>query len=169
VGKRWSWVAWSMLLVYVVSMVSGTILAVANGTFQQDATNQVALLLGFSAFMVVGALIVAHRPGNAIGWIFSAIALLAFTGQLASEYTAYAYVTRPGSLPGAILAAWYASWSWFVVVALALVFTPLLFPTGRPLSPRWRLVAWLAGAVATAAGAVPPAEVRCRGRSRPDP
>jgi hypothetical protein len=150
VGKRWSWVAWSMLLVYVVSMVSGTILAVANGTFQQDATNQVALLLGFSAFMVVGALIVAHRPGNAIGWIFSAIALLAFTGQLASEYTAYAYVTRPGSLPGAILAAWYASWSWFVVVALALVFTPLLFPTGRPLSPRWRLVAWLAGAAAAA-------------------
>jgi hypothetical protein len=30
--------------------------------------------------MVVGALIVAHRPGNAIGWMFSAIALLAFTG-----------------------------------------------------------------------------------------
>jgi hypothetical protein len=31
------------------------------------------------------ALVVAHRPGNAIGWIFSAIALLAFTGQLATE------------------------------------------------------------------------------------
>jgi hypothetical protein len=52
--------------------------------------------VGFSAFMVVGALVVAHRPGNAIGWIFSAIALLAFTGQLASEYTNYAYVTHPG-------------------------------------------------------------------------
>jgi hypothetical protein len=108
------------------------------------------LFVGFGAFMGVGALIVAHRPGNAIGWIFSAIALLAFTGQLASEYAAYAYLTRPGSLPGAILAAWYGSWSWFVVVALALIFTPLLFPTGGLLSPRWRPVAWLAGA-ATAA------------------
>jgi hypothetical protein len=38
----------------------------------------------------------------------------------------------------------------FPTIALALIFTPLLFPTGRLLSPRWRPVAWLAGA-ATAA------------------
>jgi hypothetical protein len=138
--------AWSMLAVFIVSMVLATILAVANGTFQQDAANQVVLYLGFSAFMVVGALIVAHRPGNAIGWIFSAIALLAFTGQLASQYAIYTYATRPGSLPGAILAAWYGSWPWYLVLALSLVFTPLLFPTSRLLSPRWRPVAWLAGA-----------------------
>jgi hypothetical protein len=145
-----SWVAWSMLAVYTVSLVFGTSLAVANSTFQQDAANHAMLFVGFSAFMVVGALIVAHRPGNANGWIFSAIALLAFTGQLASEYAAYAYVTRPGSLPGAVLAAWYASWPWYVVVALALLFTPLLFPTGRLLSPRWRPVAWLAAVVTVA-------------------
>jgi hypothetical protein len=150
VGKRWTWVAWSRLAVFVVSLVVGLILAVANGTIQQDPTDQVMLFVGFSAFMGVGALIVAHRPGNAIGWIFSAIALLAFTGQLASEYAAYAYVTRPGSLPGAVLAAWYASWPWYVVVALALLFTPLLFPTGRLLSPRWRPVAWLAAVVTVA-------------------
>jgi hypothetical protein len=148
VGKRWSWVAWLMLAVFVVSLVAGLILAVANGTFQQDAGNQVLLFAGFSAFMIVGALIVAHRPGNAIGWIFSAIALLAFTGQLAGQYAIYAYVTRPGSLPGATLAAWYASWPWFLVLALSLVFTPLLFPTGRLLSPRWRPVAWLVGVIA---------------------
>jgi hypothetical protein len=147
---RWAWVAWSMLAVFIVSMVFGIILAVANGTFQQDAANQVMLFVGFSAFMVVGARIVAHRPSNAIGWIFSAIALLAFTGQLASEYATHAYVTRPGSLPGAILAAWYASWVWFLVVALALVFTPLLFPTGRLLSPGWRPAAWLAGVMTVA-------------------
>jgi hypothetical protein len=103
-------------------------------------------LLGFSAFMVVGALVVAHRPDNAIGWIFSAIALLAVTGQLAGQYAVYAYATRAGSLPGAILAGWYGSWPWWLVLTLALVFTPLLFPTGRLLSPRWRPVAWLAGA-----------------------
>src|SRR5215218_5627297 len=134
-----------MLAVFVVSMVFAAILAVANGTFQQDAGNQVLLFVGFSAFMIVGALIVAHRPGNAIGWIFSAIALLAFTGQLASQYAIYAYAPRPGSLPGATLAAWYGSWQWWLILALTLIFTPLLFPTGRLLSPRWRPVAWLAG------------------------
>ena len=144
-GKRWTWVAWSMLAVYLVSMVAGIILSVANGTFQPDAAGQVGLALGFSAFMVVGALIVAHRPSNAIGWMFSAIGLLAFTALLAVEYATYAYVTRPGSLPGAILAAWYGSWPWYPAIALALIFTPLLFPTGRLLSPRWRPVAWLAG------------------------
>jgi hypothetical protein len=146
VDKRWSWVAWSMLAVFPISLVAALILAVANETLQQDATNQAMLFVGFSAFMVVGALIVAHRPDNTIGWIFSAIALLAFTGQLAGQYAIYAYVTRPGSLPGATLAAWYGSWPWWLVLALTLVFTPLLFPTGRLLSPRWGPVAWLAGA-----------------------
>jgi hypothetical protein len=150
VGKRWTWVAWSLLVVFVLTMILAVILEVANGTFQHDAANQTLLFLGFGAFMAVGALVVAHRPDNAIGWIFSAIALVAFTGQLANEYATYAYATRSGSLPGAILAAWYASWPWWLVLALALVFTPLLFPTGRLLSPRWRPVAWLAGA-ATAA------------------
>ena len=90
-GKRWTWVAWSMSVVYVVGLLLGTILAVANGTFQRDAASQIMLGLGFTAFMAVGALIVAYRPSNAIGWVFSAIALLAFTGQLASEYAIYAY------------------------------------------------------------------------------
>ena len=98
-GKRWAWVAWSMLAVYLVSMVAGIILSVVNGTFQPDAAGQVGLALGFSAFMIVGALIVAHRPSNAIGWMFSAIGLLAFTALLAVEYATYAYVARPGRCP----------------------------------------------------------------------
>jgi hypothetical protein len=147
VGKRWTLVAWSMLAVFAVSLVAGLPLAVANGTFQQDAGNQALLVLGFSAFMVVGALVVAHRPGNAIGWIFSASALLAVTGQTAGQWAVYGYVTRPGSLPGVTLALWYGSSPWFLVLALTLILTPLLFPAGRLLSPRWRPVAWLTAAV----------------------
>jgi hypothetical protein len=97
--------------------------------------------------MVVGALIVAHRPSNAIGWIFTAIGLLAATGSPAGEYVTYAYWTRSGSLPGAILVAWaMLGGSWYLTIALALVFTLMLFPTSHLLSPRWRPVAWLAGA-----------------------
>jgi hypothetical protein len=117
---------------------------------QEEPGFIVALGVAFTAFMVVGAVIVAHRPRNAIGWIFSAIGLLAATGMLAMEYAAYAYVTRPGSLPGAILAAWY-NWWWDPMLGLILVFTPLLFPTGRLLSARWRPVAVVA---AVAGGAI---------------
>jgi hypothetical protein len=149
VGTRSAKVAWSLLAIFTVSMGAGVPLGVANGIFQQDPAQQAALLLAFTAFMVVGAVVVTHRPGNAIGWIFSAIGLLAGTGVFAWQYAEYAYTTKGGSLPGAILGAWYNNWAWYPTIILAAVFTPLLFPTGRLLSPRWRPVALLA-AITTA-------------------
>ena len=144
--RGWTWVAWSMVVIFVAGYGVGVPLSVANGKFGQDSS----LLLAFAAFMVVGAIIVAHRPGNAVGWIFSAIGLLTAIGVLATEYAAYASRTRPGSPPGMVLAAWYSSWWWFPTLVLVLVFTPLVFPTGRLLSTRWRPVAVVA-AVGTAA------------------
>jgi hypothetical protein len=136
-----------MLAAWTASVAALVVLSAANGSFQRESlANTFGLLLAFAAFMGVGALIVANRPGNAIGWVFSAIALLAVTGALAEEYAGYAVRTRPGVLPGGVLAGWYAGWAWYPTVALALVFTPLLFPDGRPPSPPWRLVAWLTGA-----------------------
>jgi MFS family permease len=147
VHKRSTWVAWSMLAIYLVEWILQSLLSAANGNLSLDG---LALLLAFTAFMVMGALIVAHQPRNAIGWIFSAIGLLTATGGLAQEYAEYAYITRPGSLPGAILAVWYSLWWWYPTLFLVLVFTLFLFPTGRLLSRRWRPVFWLA-ATTTAA------------------
>jgi hypothetical protein len=145
VRKRSAWVAWSMLAVFVASYGIGVPLAVARGhLLEVDST----FLLAFAAFMAVGAVIVAHRPGNAVGWIFSAIGLLTATGMLAGEYAARADLGRPAALPGGILAAWYSSWFWYPTLALVLVFTLLLFPTGRLLSAAWRPVA-VAAAAAT--------------------
>jgi hypothetical protein len=150
VGNRSRRVAWSMLALYAVGFAAAP-LSVANGNFQRDPGLNLALVLAFTAFMVVGAVIVAHRPGNLVGWIFSAIGLLAATGVLAMEYAEYALVTRPGSLPGGTLAAWF-QWWWLPMLGLVLVFTLLLFPTGRLPSARWRPVAVLgaAGIVAVA-------------------
>jgi hypothetical protein len=145
VSRRGTWVAGSMLAIFVAGYAVGVPLSVANGKFQQDSS----LLLAFAAFMVVGAVIVAHRPGNAVGWIFSAIGLLTATGVVAAEYAAYVSRTRSGSAPGMVLATAYNSWWWYPTLALVLVFTPLLFPAGRLLSARWRPVA-VAAAVGTA-------------------
>jgi hypothetical protein len=104
VRRRSAWVAWFILAVFAVSLVALGALSVANGSFPQEPlADTLALLLAFTVFMVVGALIVAHRPGNAIGWLFSASPLLAVTGAQAAEYAVYAFLTRPGWLPGAIV------------------------------------------------------------------
>jgi hypothetical protein len=147
VRKRWTWMAWSMLAIYVVGVGLGMPLMAANGEFQRDPGGQASLILALTAFMVVGAVIVAHRPGNAIGWIFSAIGLLTGTGFFAWQYAEYAYITRGGRLPGALLSAWYNNWWWFPTLILATIVTVLVFPTGRLLSPRWRPVAWLTAAI----------------------
>ena len=62
-GRRSTWVAWAMVGIFVTCHGVGFPLSVANGNFEQDSS----LLLAFAAFMVVGAVIVAHRPGNAVG------------------------------------------------------------------------------------------------------
>jgi hypothetical protein len=108
VGRRWTWVAWSMLAVFIVSMILWIILGVANDGFVLNGP--VAIPLAYTAFMVVGALIVARRPGNTMGWLFSALGLLAAVNFLALEYAKFAYYTRPGPWPGAIVAAWWSAW-----------------------------------------------------------
>ena len=146
-----------MLAVFIVSMVFWIILGVANGGFV--LYGPVAMPLAYTAFMVVGALIVAHRPGNAMGWLFSALGLLAAIMFLALEYATFAYYTRPGPWPGAIVAAWLSAWAVIPLSGLTVTFTLLLFPSGRLLSPRWRVVAWLAAmdlAAVTAVAALGP-------------
>jgi hypothetical protein len=149
-GRRWTVVAWSMLAIYVASVGIGYFLMVRNSIFQDAPASQAGLLLTFTAFMVVGAIIVARRPDNTIGWIFSAIGLLVGTGIPAWQYAVYAYATRGGALPGAILGAWYTPLWFYSAISLGFLFTPLLFPTGRLLSPRWRPIAVLAAATTTA-------------------
>lgn len=50
---------------------------------------------------------------------------------------------RPDAL--AVFGAWCANWFWFVMLALALVYLPMLFPDGRLLSRRWLPVAVIGG------------------------
>jgi signal transduction histidine kinase len=106
------------------------------------------LAVSTAAIAVVGALIVARNPGNAVGLSFVWLAL-SFTVTIAlSLYAAHALVYAPGSLPAATLAAWVQSWL-SVSGAPAIVLVFLLFPNGRPPSSRWRPVLW-----ATAVSAV---------------
>ena len=94
------------------------------------------------AYPVVGALILVHRPGNAVGWIVGAIGFFPVVGSLAQEYSERAYVRHETTWPLLHPAQWLSNWYYYVIIgSLPLLF--LLYPDGRPLSRRWRPMVWL--------------------------
>src|SRR5215210_4100724 len=109
--------------------------------FRRDPAGFIGFICAFGAFGLVGALIIWQRPGNTLGWILSTIGLLAAWGASADTYTDLA--RDEGLLY--LVSVWISLWYWFPLIALTLIFTPLLFPDGKPPSPRWRFVVWGAG------------------------
>jgi hypothetical protein len=138
------WVAWATLATYWGLVVASFLLRAINDP-TTDLGGAVLTRLGWGAYPTVGAVIVARRPRNPVGWLCCAVGLLlgpAFFGQ---DYAWYALVHEPGSLPGGLAMAWLGQWPWRVVLGL-LSFLLLLFPSGRLVSARWRPVAWAAAA-----------------------
>jgi hypothetical protein len=123
-----------------------------------DNVAGVMLGVGFGAFAVVGALLVVRRPANAIGWILAAIGLMVSIFNAVGGYATYVMATRGRPDALAVLGAWVANCYWFLMLALALIYLPMLFPDGRLLSRRWLPVAVL-GAIAALGFVLPRALV----------
>jgi two-component system NarL family sensor kinase len=100
------------------------------------------ILVNVLAYSTLGALIVTRQPKNRVGWLFCAIGLFAIAALFSAYYALYTLWVQPGSLPGGLVAAWVQNWIWVVSSGLLVVFLPLLYPNGRLLSRRWRLVGW---------------------------
>ncbi|MGH9185380.1 MAG: histidine kinase [Acidimicrobiales bacterium] len=100
------------------------------------------IIAAIASALIVGTALTMRRPDHPVGWLFLALGgSMALSGPIDS-YATYGAVARPGSLPGADAVAYIgdaAFLPWLVIVALVLHLTP----TGRALSPRWRLVARL--------------------------
>jgi signal transduction histidine kinase len=95
---------------------------------------------------VVGFVLASRRPANRLGWLFLGAGLGLGLSFFSTQYAQHALVAVPGSWPAGRSVAWFANWIWAIPYAL-LAFVFLLFPTGRLLSPRWRVAAWsVAGA-----------------------
>lgn len=111
---------------------------------------KIALVSAFLVYLVAGLVILSRRPGNALSWVLITIGLLATIGAMTDEYAAFGLADGGDRRTGAVLAAWVTQWWWLPTISLVLIFVPLLFPTGRPPSPRWRWVVWLAAGTVTA-------------------
>lgn len=151
------WALWSLYLV-----LTGVALAIQSVVGWQFAA---AFVIG-EAFVVLvfattGLVVLLRQPANRIAWIFLLMPLGVTIERAAGAY-ALAYVAgQPDTLPE-MLAVWCAG-SWIpsgLSILLMFGYMPLLFPDGRPPSPRWRVllyvlpVMWLlqAAAVGTRPG-----------------
>jgi hypothetical protein len=94
------------------------------------------LMVSLLVYVAVGLLLVLKLPHQPVGWLLLGAGAFLQLGTAAGAYGWAAFVRWPGTLPlGEIVLL--ISWAW--IPALGCLFTAvMLFPTGRPPSPRWR-------------------------------
>jgi hypothetical protein len=128
--------AWSLCTAAILLLLAGAALSVGVGDFLLP---DVFLGLAVVVLAVMGALVASRRPANVIGWLFCGAATMLAAGAAARGYAGYALLGEPGSLPGGEVAAWLDSWLFLPPLFGLPPLLFLLFPSGRPLTPRWRV------------------------------
>jgi hypothetical protein len=136
---------WLIVPLYVAGICTSYLLERSAGVPPAYPMEDVVIRVGFGAFAVVGALLVAKRPTNLVGWIMATIALMMAIFHAGLLYAAYVIATRGQPDALAVLGAWIGNWYWYLLLALAVIYVPLLFPDGRLPSRRWLPVAVLPG------------------------
>ena len=138
-------VAWLIVPVYIAGTGANFWLEGFLGPQEGRVWEDTLLLVGFGAFAVVGALLVAKRPANVVGWIMATVGMMVGVFPAGDTYAAYVMTTfgHPDAL--AVFGAWTQGWYWFLLLALVLIYLPLYFPDGRLPSRRWLPFALLMG------------------------
>jgi hypothetical protein len=121
-----------------------TACVVVLGTFNPLPSSNATFAIVAVASVVVGGVVASRRPENTIGWLFIAGALISTVRGLSAEYAVYGLLTQPGALPAAEAAAWLSKTIEFLGPVIIFILIPHYFPNGRPVSPRWGIVVWLA-------------------------
>ena len=141
------WVAGGSLALLTVAMIC---LALATGDISPTTT--LAPLSGVLS-VVTGAILVSRLPGNRIGWLLWIGGMFIVITRVTQGLADHGLTSNPGSIPGAIWFGWVNTWIGLPALVTLPVFLPLLFPTGRASSSRWRAVGRAAvGAVMVGAG-----------------
>jgi hypothetical protein len=97
-----------------------------------------ALLASLVAFVLSGAVILVRRPGNVIGWLLLIPGLAVPATEVANRWLLGIQPPPTELTPLIWLLAWWAGWSWILLI-FPIFHLLLVFPSGRLLTPRWRL------------------------------
>ena len=133
--------AWLLALVAIVITLAvyivGAILVVKAGDSKMLIWGQLIPFLSMAGYGILGALVVSRRPKNPIGWLFLAVNWIDAIEFFFSVYHAYGpAIGASGYVPAIAQNLWIPS------IILPTIFIFLLFPNGRLLSRRWRVIVW---------------------------
>ena len=94
------------------------------------------------AFAVVGAVILGQRPDNRIGWLLCAGAVPLAILNTGTEYAYRSVAIEP--LPATTTVEVLINLMPLLGIGILVPLLPQVFPTGAPISPRWRWPVWAA-------------------------
>ena len=146
-ARRARWLAWGLVAWTVAIFSSFVWLLVLNVhsdldgdvfTYSGALSNTVPAV----AFVAVGFLIASRKPDNPIGWLLLVTSPIFGMPLLAQQYAAYVLLAGHPGLPFGRAVAVALNGLW-IPGTFVLIMLLLLFPTGRLVSPRWRVAAWL--------------------------
>ena len=149
------WGAWILAVVTCLIAIARLVLAIVDpassdsssapnvpgGGVPVAAFEAVVLI----ALAIIGGVLASRAPRNVIGWILSVIPFSLGVVIFGSHAFWAVTLGESDASRTAELIAWVSSWIWVPALMPTVTFFPLLFPTGRPLTPRWRPMVWLSG------------------------
>jgi hypothetical protein len=139
-SRKISFLAWTIFVIVTTSALIQTGMTLAKRATKAYSYTDILLLgVAIPLFAFVAALIVSRQPHNLIGWLLMlpAISMAIPAGSFVNSFA------TPPARPGLtlLLALWFSNWSWLLLI-VPILFIPLLYPTGRLPSARWRWVAF---------------------------
>ena len=143
------------LVLWIVAIASIVPAAVLNAMLDWREPIDLVANVGFTLLVfgaaTTGAIVASRVPGNAVGWILLALGAGLGIPLLCGAYAEASATTSAGPFPGDQWMAWLGSWLAIPAIFGPTAFLLLLFPDGRPVSPRWRPVSWIVGVGVTLA------------------
>jgi hypothetical protein len=146
--RKLGWV-FAALTIVVALVRIGVVLADRGGVASVGSmrepepylSDSLAELVMISVFAGIGSFLTMRVPRNAIGWLLITTGF-GFSVLLLAERLGWHFlVAGSGAAP---FLFWVADWFWLCAVVPLFIGVPLLFPSGRPASARWRRLLYLA-------------------------